>query len=167
MKWKPIGALLLLSATLIAGCADDEPKLPSSICGIKMSTAALASLLPKEGEKIETRKVNSNIAPNACSVYMDGTFYFVAFHDPERPGFDFSANDYSPVQPRTFKGKLGVGPLKAEAAANCGGSTPPIYGRITLSLDEMEKLYANSNDELEKFMNAYMPALQKHYGCKD
>ncbi len=167
MKWKPTGALLLLSAILISGCVNEELKPPSSICGIKMSTAALTSLLPKEGEKTEARKVKSNIAPNACSVYVDGTFYFVAFHDPERPGFDFSAKDYSPVQPRTFKGKLGVGPLKAEAAATCDGNAPPIYGRITLGLDEMEKLYANSSDELEKFMNAYMPALQKHYGCKD
>jgi hypothetical protein len=159
-------AFLGLPLALVTGCGAEKPNPPRSICGIKVSAAAVAPLLPEEGEQVTVKRFESDIAPNACSVHVDGSYYFSVLQDPKRPGFDLSPGYYTSTEPRTFQGKLGIDRMDAIAAAHCPGKKPPVFAKITLSLDEMEGLYANSSDVLEKFMNAYMPALQKHYGCK-
>jgi hypothetical protein len=164
---KPNGVLFCLLLVLISGCAAEKPEPPRAICDVEIPASAVTPLLPREGGKVFVERFESIVAPNACSVYVEDRLYFSVLHDPERPNFSFPPNNYSPAQPSGFKGRLGLDSLDAMAIAYCQGGKPPVFGKVTLSLDESEGLYSNSRDDLEKFMNAYMPALQKHYGCKD
>lgn len=41
-----------------------------------------------------------------------------------------------------------------------------VFADITLSVHQ-DELYTSPRETVEKFLNAYMPNLQKHYGCKD
>lgn len=163
---KSKNVLFCLLLALMSGCAADKSKPPREICDVEIPASAVTPLLPREGGKVTTERFKSIVAPNACSVYVEDKFYFSVLHDPERPNFSFPPNNYSRAQPSTFKGKLGLDSLDAMATANCSRGKPPVFAKIILSLDESEGLYSNSRDDLEKFMNAYMPALQKHYDCK-
>ncbi|WP_139140767.1 hypothetical protein [Streptomyces abyssalis] len=163
---KRSGALLLLTAvTLVAGCGASKPQPPKSLCGIKTPASAISPLLPEEGERVTEKRVKSEAAPNACSVYVDGDYYFKIQHDPTRPGHILTPGVFTRKQPRTFQGQLGIDSRQAEATADCAGGKPPVFADITLNVAE-DEAYSDERAALEKFLNAYMPNVQKHYGCK-
>lgn len=157
-------ALLLLPAVLVAGCGASKPQPPKSLCGVKVPASAVTPLLP-EGEKVTEKKSNYPSAKNSCLVYVDGTYYFKVQNDPDGKGYTPSPGVFAPTKPRKFQGKLGIGELQAQATADCADSKA-VFGAISLTIAESDKLYADSRDDIEKFLNAYMPEVQKHYGCK-
>jgi hypothetical protein len=161
-----IGILLSLSLGMTAGCGAEKPTPPRSLCGVKVPASAVAALLPEEGEEVDVEKMESDLAPHACSVYVNDRYYFSVLHDPERPDFSLSRLNYPPTSPNTYEGKLGIKPLKSISIAKCKEGSPPVYGMVSLSPQEANGLYNNSESKLEKFMTGYMPAVQKHYGCK-
>jgi hypothetical protein len=159
---KHIAALLLLPAVLVAGCGASKPPAPRSICGVKTPTSAITPLLPK-GERVTQKKEKLPSAENACSIYVDDHFYFQVKHDPDGQHYSYSSA-FVRKQPRKFQGKLGIGSLQAQATATCP-SGKKVFAAISLNLAKNE-LYAHARTDLEEFLNAYMPAVQKHYGCK-
>jgi hypothetical protein len=158
--------VLLLCAVLAAGCGASKPEPPRSLCGIKTPASAIAPLLPEEGERVTEKRERSPSAENSCTVSVDDHYYFEVKHDPDGQNYSiFPSDSLTRKQPRTFQGELGIASVVGDATATCPGGKK-VYAGINLNVEESDKLYANSGDDLEKFLNAYMPAVQKHYGCK-
>lgn len=167
MNTKRVNALLLLSATLVTGCGADKPQPPKSLCGVKTPASAVAPLLPEEGERVTQEKEHDPSAENACAVSVDDRFLFQVKHDPDGERYSVAPSGSTvPKPPRTFEGKLGVGEMRAHATATCS-SSKKVFAAITLNVSADEYSTGDSRADLEKFLNAYMPNVQKHYGCKN
>lgn len=162
---KLTAALFLLPSLLVAGCGASKPQPPKSLCDIKSPTSAVTSLLPKEGETVTQEKVDVPSTENACEVSVDERVYFQIKHDPDGQKYSVPPESFALKNPRGFQGQLGVDELQAQAIANCPGDKK-VFAAITLNITEQDELYPDGPPDLEKFLNAYMPAVQKHYGCK-
>lgn len=158
-------AVFLLPAVLVAGCGAGRPQPPESLCGVRTPASAITPLLPDEGERVAQKRTKVPSAENACEVSVDDRFYFQVRHDPDGRNYSMPAGSFPPAEPRTFQGQLGAGELQAQAIATCRGGKK-VFAAITLNIDDHDELYPDTPPDLEKFLNAYVPAVQKHYGCK-
>jgi hypothetical protein len=156
-------AALLLCAVLVAGCGASKPPPPKSLCGVKVKASAITPLLP-EGEQVTEKREKRPTARNHCSVSIDGAHYFDVEHDLDSDGYAMSPS-FVRKQPRTFQGKLGTTSLQAAATATCPGRHQSVYAAISLDVAK-DDVYSDNRDDLEKFLNAYVPGLEEHYGCE-
>jgi hypothetical protein len=159
----PFPAALLLCTVLVAGCGAGKPQPPKSLCGVKVSGSAVTPLLP-EGEQVAEKREKRPTARNHCSVSIDDAHYFDVEHDLDDDGYAMPPS-FVRAQPRTFRGKLGTTSLQAVATATCPKRHRLVYAGITLDVAK-DDVYSDSRDDLERFLNAYIPAVRKHYGCK-
>lgn len=155
---------VLLAAGLVAGCGASTPSAPRSLCGIKVKASAVKPLLPKEGGQVSEKRIKTEAAPHACKLLVDGSSYFQVKHDPSRPDYKITPGIYTRKQPSTFQGRLGVSENQGVATASCGKGKPPVFAHVAVNV--VHDLYTDERASLEKFLNAYMPNVQKHYGCK-
>jgi hypothetical protein len=155
---KSVSVAFCFALVPVTGCGSElEP--PKSVCSIKTPASAIVPLLPEEGE-VTVKGSESIAAPSACTVYVDKKRHLVIMHNP-RTTIVSLPPELTRTPPRDFDGKLGISSLGAMAVANCTGKRY-VMGYVELHGDEKD----GSQKKLEKFMNAYMPALLKKYGCK-
>ncbi|TDD61842.1 hypothetical protein E1293_44555 [Actinomadura darangshiensis] len=160
-------AAVVVTALAAPGCAG-KPAAPRSLCGIPISSDAVDPLLP-EGDEVTVGKLEKpEYLPTACPLYVDDdyAYTFAAKHDPDGDDYVRQIRQGSPSEPRTFKGKLTVRTGSARAVADCPGAPHSVYAEIQLNPVIDEVFGKATPEDLENFLNAYVPGVQKHYGCK-
>jgi hypothetical protein len=109
--------------------------------------------------------VGTKAADSARSVLVDDRAHFKIELDSDVRGYQIRPSIFTRKQPSTFKGQLGIAGMQAVGKAECASGKPPVLASITLSFRE-EELYADDQGEnLERFLNAYVPGVKKLYNC--
>ena len=160
---------VILAEAATTGCSSKGIDVPKAFCDVPLRGAAVAPLLPTEGE-VETRK--NAVPPNLyCDLSVVGKWNLnvrIADIDKRLPPEDWAnaLAEFSSSGRRDarFRGLSVIGGDGALVTADCTSPSPYVLFDVALAGKSVDKSAAGAK-KLQTFLEDFVPAVTRKMGC--
>ncbi|MFE9412558.1 hypothetical protein ACFYN0_27755 [Streptomyces sp. NPDC006704] len=160
---------VILAEAAATGCSSKGIDMPNAFCDVPLQSAALAPLLPTEGE-VKTRK--DVVPPNSyCDLSVVGKWNLnvrITDLDKKLPPEDWANAlakfSSSGRRDASFRGLSVIGGDGALVMADCVSPSPYVLFDVALAGKPVDKSAAGAK-KLQDFLEDFVPAMTRKIGC--